>query len=104
MWTIGSGGVAAIFALLVVFHNQRVAQWKAGVQLSTMIAALSQVAQSALLASISACIGQLKWSWLKELKGHRPGDLAKAIDILRIDEATRGPKGSLQLLLNMRRP
>jgi hypothetical protein len=60
--------------------------------LATAIAALSQVAQSALLVSVSSCIGQLKWSYLRKE--------CSTLDISRFDDASRGPQGSFMLLLS----
>ncbi|KAF2727672.1 hypothetical protein EJ04DRAFT_581854 [Polyplosphaeria fusca] len=94
-WVLGTLAVAAIVALLVYFRKRPVDEWDVHkVQLSTAVAAFSQVASAALLHSVSECIGQLKWSWLK--LGKRRS--VRAIDVDYFDDATRGPKGSLAFL------
>ena len=62
-----------------------------------MIAALSQIAQSALLVLISYGISQLKWARFEEVHA--------VAEIDAFDEASRGPKGSILLLYRLfRRP
>jgi len=61
---LGTGAFVSIVALLFNFHNKEAPALPLGekrIQLTAIIAALAQVAQSALLVPISYCIGQLKW-------------------------------------------
>lgn len=60
-------------------------------QISAVAAIFSQLAQSALIVSVSATIGQAKWSTLQEKR--------RTIDVERFDEAMRGPEGSMKMLL-----
>ena len=89
-----------IVALLCVFKDKSSTIWKSTVQISAVMAILSQLAQSALIVSVSATIGQAKWSTLQEKR--------KTIDVERFVEAIRGPEGSMKLLvtamLNPRSP
>lgn len=65
------------------------------VQLSTVVAALSQAAQSSLMVPVASCIGQLKWPWLQT---------RQPMSYIHIfDEATRGPNGSVWLLWRLAR-
>jgi hypothetical protein len=59
-WLLGMTALGAIIALLILYKDKPLKNWTADFRLATTIAALSQVAQSALLVSVSSCIGQLK--------------------------------------------
>ncbi|KAH7116112.1 hypothetical protein B0J11DRAFT_584144 [Dendryphion nanum] len=89
-WGIGTCALAAIGTLLYLYRNKPVASWNFELRLATVIAALSQVAQTALMVSVSSSIGQLKWPSLRRT---RP-----IADIRYFDEATRGASGSALLL------
>jgi hypothetical protein len=92
-WLVGTLAVVLIIVLLAVFKGKLLLQWKGKVQISTIIAILSQLAQSALLVSVSACIGQLNWIWLLQRR--------RNIEIERFDEASRGPAGSIKLFFQI---
>lgn len=90
-WVLGTLALLVIVLLLLVFRGKQLNAWRGNVQISAVIAIFSQVAQSALIVSVSACIGQLKWSHLRQKR--------RAIEIERYDEASRGLEGSLKLFL-----
>jgi Protein of unknown function (DUF3176) len=92
-WCLGSMGFMLIIILLGAFKNKPNTMWKSKVHITAMVAALSQVAQSALIVSISSCISQAKWIWLREDR--------RAIDLQRFDDASRGPEGSIRLLWHL---
>lgn len=98
---VGMYALCDIIVLLALYRNQPTSEWKLKLELGTAIAVLSQVAHSAFLVPVAACIGQLKWNWLQD-RASKTGQAATAIDIRRFDEATRGPWGSLLLLLKIR--
>ncbi|KAF2002616.1 hypothetical protein P154DRAFT_561786 [Amniculicola lignicola CBS 123094] len=100
-WMLSTAAMISMIAVLAFFKDQPISTWTARFQLSTAVAALAQIAQSALMVSISSCIGQLKWPWLKSRRPDRP---ATTMAIDQFDWATRGPYGSLLLLLRMKRP
>jgi hypothetical protein len=89
-WLLGSCALGCIIALLVVYRNRSLRDWTLQFRPAPIVAILSQVAQSAFLASVASCIGQLKWDWLRQTR--------KATDLDRFDEASRGPRGSLFLI------
>ena len=63
-FALGTGAFVSIVALLVRYHEKpapRLPLGSVNIQLTAVIAALTQVAQSALLVSIASCIAQLKW-------------------------------------------
>jgi hypothetical protein len=59
---LGTAALVTIIALVLQFRNKPFEDWRLrGVQATSIIAALAQVAQSAFLVPISYRIGQLKW-------------------------------------------
>jgi hypothetical protein len=90
-WLLGSLAFATIIVLLLIYKDDRLTSWKSDIQITTIIAALSALAQSALLVSLSAGLGQLKWTWIT--------DLRTVTDLETFDEASRGPYGSAKLIL-----
>lgn len=90
-WALGTGALAGTIAIMCIYDKSPSDHWKSGINFSATINILSQVAQSALMVSISSSIGQLKWLWL----------LAKrsTMDIDRFDSASRGPEGCSKLIV-----
>ncbi|KAF2635300.1 hypothetical protein P280DRAFT_473857, partial [Massarina eburnea CBS 473.64] len=99
-FSLGTGAFVSILVLLLRFRDKPLPTLPFGgvsIQLTAVLAALAQVAQSALLVPISVCIGQLKWEWFQHSK--------RVIDLDRFDSASRGPEGSIKLLFYLaRRP
>jgi hypothetical protein len=89
-WLLGTGALASLVVLLIVFQGRSLKEWTFGISLAAVVAVLSQVAQSALLVSVSSCIGQLKWDWLRSKRS--------ASDLGKFEEASRGSQGSIMLL------
>jgi hypothetical protein len=89
-WLLGTCAIGSIVALLIVFDDRPLSEWTPRFRPAPAVAALSQVAQSALLVSVSSCIGQLKWDWLRRTRS--------TSDLDKFESATRGPHGSLMLL------
>jgi len=89
-WIVGTCALAGVVAVLVIYQDRSRKDWTLDINLATVVATLSQVTQSALMVSVSSCIGQLKWDWLRN---KRSGS-----DLGKFDEASRGPHGSLMLL------
>ncbi|OAL52965.1 hypothetical protein IQ07DRAFT_629469 [Pyrenochaeta sp. DS3sAY3a] len=92
-WLLGTLGLTANIILLICFDGKRLSQWKSTVQITTFVAALAQLSQSALLVPVSFCIGQLKWTWFTSDQS--------VVDVDRFDLASRGPDGSMKLLYRM---
>ncbi|KAH7076855.1 hypothetical protein BKA63DRAFT_291604 [Paraphoma chrysanthemicola] len=90
-WALGTIAMSLILALLCIYKDRPLTSWKSKIQISAVVAIFSQVAQSALIVSVSATIGQAKWS---TLTSKRP-----TIDVERYDEAMRGPEGSIKMLV-----
>jgi hypothetical protein len=96
-WLISAICMGAIIAVLVVLRNQPLAKWpftNVGLTLNAFVSILSRVAGAALLLPVAEALGQLKWSWFIK------GDSKKMWDFEMFDNASRGPWGSLLLLIH----
>jgi hypothetical protein len=96
-WALGTSALITVFILLLWFKEKPVSAWRSNVQMTAIIAALAQTAQSALMVPVAACIGQLKWTWFR-------ANPQRTIDLETYDMASRGPEGSLKLLFKLSRP
>ncbi|PVI00994.1 hypothetical protein DM02DRAFT_489062, partial [Periconia macrospinosa] len=92
-WLLGTFVITGTVILLHKSNQTFVTDWHYNVQLSTLVAVLAQVTQSLLLFTTQSCISQLKWTWFK--KGH------PTLDLERYDQASRGPWGSLRILVRL---
>lgn len=108
-WEIAAWLLAAVslVALLILFSrsaNHALRQWKSGLTPSAVVAILSQIGQTAILAPVTACICQSMWLWLeKTSRAVQPvsdiNDAPRLIAMQGYDDGGRGPIGSLLLLL-----
>ena len=94
-WLFGTLSILAIVLVLALFNHKNVEQWKSSIRINTIVSVLSQVAVSALMVSVSAGVGQMKWVWYQAERS--------LIDIDRFDVASRGPQGSVIFLCGKRR-
>ena len=95
-WLFGTLSILAIVLVLGLFNDKNVEQWKSSIRINTIVSILSQVAVSALMVSVSACVGQMKWVWYQAERS------LIDIDIDRFDFASRGPLGSVMFLCSKR--
>ena len=93
-WLLGSAGYIANLILVGMWNGKLQKDWHSNIQITTFVAALAQVSQSALMVPTASSIAQLKWKWVTAIS--RP-----AIDINHFDLASRGPDGSLRLLWHL---
>ncbi|KAF5515254.1 hypothetical protein CGCS363_v001682 [Colletotrichum siamense] len=87
--------LAAFVALVLVlkeFNQKPLPRWPSGITLNTIIAALSTIARTAFLIPVLEGLSQSKWAWYKK----KPRPLT---DFDMFDQASRGPWGSLGLLV-----
>ncbi|KUI72490.1 hypothetical protein VM1G_07622 [Cytospora mali] len=99
-WEIGAGLLSIIcmvllLATLLKANNLALASWNLWIQPNSLVAVFTTVGKSAMMVPIASCIGQLKWRHFLL----RPNRLSH---LQVIDEASRGPWGSLMVLLNVR--
>jgi hypothetical protein len=92
-WSLCALCMTGIVVILIVYKDKRIPKWPMGLTLNAYISVLSKVASAALLLPVSEALGQLKWSWFQGTKSH------KMWDFEIFDSASRGPWGSLLLLV-----
>ncbi|PLB40847.1 DUF3176 domain-containing protein [Aspergillus candidus] len=95
-WEIGSVtlavvGLALLVAFLVTINNTPYAKWQYTASPNTVVSIIVTITKAALLVPVSSCLGQLKWSLFR--------DPAPLYHMQVIDQASRGPWGSLEILL-----
>ena len=95
-WLFSAICMAAVIGVLVKLQDQPLTKWvlaeKTGLTLNTYISILSKMAGAALILPVSEALGQLKWSWFLEHS-------KQMWDFEIFDNASRGPWGSLLLLV-----
>lgn len=83
----------AISVILMAFNGSIAPHIFMGLTLNAIISILATASRAALLFAISNALGQTKWIWLS-------GEWPKTLDVAEtLDSASRGPLGSLQILL-----
>lgn len=81
-----------LVVLLNAYDNQPLPQWPSGITLNTAVASLATIARTALTIPVAEGLSQSKRSWFKR----KPRPLK---DFDMFDQASRGPWGSLTLLV-----
>jgi hypothetical protein len=88
--------MASIIGVLIYFKDDPLSKWtladRTGVTLNAYISVLSKMAGAALILPVSEALGQLKWSWFQQ-------NSKRMWDFEIFDNASRGPWGSMLLLL-----
>jgi hypothetical protein len=87
--------MAAVVAILATMNNRELADWQFFLSIPATIAIFGMASKSAAAFAIGGCVSQYKWIHFKSA----PRQLT---DLDLIEEASRGPLGSLILLA--RRP
>lgn len=92
-WSLSAACMAGIVVMLLKYQDKRIPNWPLGLTLNAYISVLAKIASAALLLPVSEALGQLKWSWFQ-------GDNSKKMwDFEIFDNASRGPWGSLLLII-----
>lgn len=86
--------MGALIWVLVLFQDRPLADWSFWISLNAVVAIAATAAKATLLAAMSACLSQEKWQHFS----HRSHCLE---DLAIIDYASRGPLGSMQMLLKV---
>lgn len=97
-WEIGGAllSIVCVGLILVVLfeaNDRALAAWPLWIQPNSLIAVFTTVGKSGMMVPIASCISQLKWRHF-ELRANRLSHLQL------LDEASRGPWGSLMLLFD----
>ncbi|KAI1452048.1 hypothetical protein F4805DRAFT_472884, partial [Annulohypoxylon moriforme] len=98
-WEIGASLLSIIGIILILVFLGRtdgmaLADWSGPIQPNTVVSILTTVVRSSLMIPIASCLGQYKW------RHFRTPEKLQSLQVL--DEASRGPWGSLLLVSNSR--
>ncbi|KAI0608297.1 DUF3176 domain-containing protein [Pyrenophora tritici-repentis] len=95
-WAFSALCMAAVIGVLISYKDDPLSNWsladKTGLTLNAYISILSKMAGAALILPVSEALGQLKWSWFQQ-------NSKQMWDFEIFDNASRGPWGSLLLLM-----
>ncbi|KAK1808906.1 swr complex subunit [Friedmanniomyces endolithicus] len=86
--------IGAIVVLLSHYDGKPLPNWKYGLTMNGVISILAVVTKASMMLPVAETLSQLKWCWF--WKTHRP-----VCDFESFDSASRGPWGSLMMLLNV---
>jgi len=78
--------------LLRQYQNKASPHWRYGITLNTIVSVISTVFRVSILVSVAASISQMGWVWLARKSRNLD-------DVCVYDCASRGPWGSIRLLL-----
>ncbi|QDS72551.1 hypothetical protein FKW77_000488 [Venturia effusa] len=95
-WFFGLVCMVIITVVLLRYNGKPDPKWRIGLSIGSFISIFSGFAKSALLLPTAEALGQLKWSWFRHNE-------RAIIDFERLDSASRGPMGSLVLLVRTRK-
>lgn len=113
-WTFSALCMITIIGVLFAYDGNELPEWPLGLTLNGFISALSASAKAALLLPTAEALGQLKWSVSFSLDLRRRKRLTtirnwfstesrSLIDFEVLDQASRGPMGSVLLLFKAMR-
>ncbi|KAJ6127651.1 hypothetical protein N7523_003263 [Penicillium sp. IBT 18751x] len=88
----------AIVIVLLVYDGKRQPDMAHGLTLNTIVSVLATGCKSALVLVISESISQLKWPWFQTPRQSQN----QLVTIQRFDAASRGPLGSLMIIIHHR--
>ena len=92
--TMSTVCLIVVVVVLRIFTGEAVPTFPYGVTLNAIIAVLATASRSMLIYAVAAAISQLKWCWYLQSR--------KLQDMQIFDDASRGPWGSLTLLILLR--
>ena len=84
-------GIALLVAFLVTINNTPYGDWQYTASPNTVVSIIVTITKAALFVPVSSCLGQLKWNLFQS-----PVPL---YHMQVLDQASRGPWGSLEVLL-----
>lgn len=83
--------IAAIVGVLLAFDNKSISEWPYGITLGALVCVLATIATIGLAQPLAAGLGQARWIWYTENR--------RLADLELIDSASKGPIGSVLLVL-----
>ncbi|KAF2430984.1 hypothetical protein EJ08DRAFT_588311 [Tothia fuscella] len=84
--------MAAIVGVLFFYDGKELPQWNLGITLNGFVSVFSNIAKASLLLPTAEALGQHRWNWFSK-------ESRSLMDFEVLDAASRGPWGSLLLLL-----
>ncbi|KAL7919833.1 hypothetical protein ACQKWADRAFT_300186 [Trichoderma austrokoningii] len=91
---ISTGFMVGLVAILASFQNRLTTEWTFFISINAVVAIVITAARATLLATVSVCLSQEKWS-------HFNSRARRLRDLNIIDRASRGPLGSIQMLFSV---
>ncbi|KAI3317052.1 hypothetical protein HD806DRAFT_395974 [Xylariaceae sp. AK1471] len=95
LWILSTTLLGCQIAVLFAYSGSPLPDWPFGITFNALISTLSAISSSSLIAVVSNIMGQQKWVRLSRGK-------QTLSDINKLEEASRGPWGSLVLLFRAR--
>ncbi|OJJ30849.1 hypothetical protein ASPWEDRAFT_672917 [Aspergillus wentii DTO 134E9] len=100
MWEVGGAtlsaiGLSLLIGLLGYVDGMTYAKWQYSISPNAVISVLSAFTKAVMLVPISSCLGQLKWNQTQQQPLH---------NFQVLDDASRGPWGSLSVFWKIRSP
>lgn len=92
---LGTICIIIIAIMLLQVDGDEMPKWKLGITIDAILSLLSGFSKSCLLMPTAEALGQIKWTF-------GITDKRRAVDIERIDKASRGTWGSVVLLVRAR--
>ena len=96
-FSLATVSLVALFAILWNYHSKKNPTWsvgRVGITLNAIVSIVSTLFRGSLSMPVAQSISQLCWTWYT-----RPRPLR---DVCYYDSASRGPLGSLRLLVRLR--
>lgn len=90
-WFVALLAIAAIVGVLLAFDNKSISEWPYGITLGALVCVLATIATIGLAQPLAAGLGQARWIWYTENR--------RLADLELIDSASKGPIGSVLLVL-----
>ncbi len=97
-WELGAASVSMtcislLFLVLFKANGLPLSDWGMSIQPNSVIAILVTIIRTSMMVPLAACLSQLKWSGLLRHSGN-------LYSLQLFDDASRGPWGSFQMLIN----
>jgi len=89
---IAAASLSSAGILLYYYDKKPITEWNNKLTLNATISVLATLARTMMLVSTATCLSQYGWIWFK-------GEMYPLADFELITQASRGPGGSLKMLL-----
>ncbi|EXJ92765.1 hypothetical protein A1O3_01317 [Capronia epimyces CBS 606.96] len=91
---VSLGGIFSIFGVLMAYDQKPVPRLVKGITLNAVISFLATISRTSILMSVGTSLSQCKWLWFKKRRN--------LVDLQNMDNASRGPLGSVLMLFSFR--